>query len=58
MVFGSFADKLQKLILIEGKRYQKKGILNTIIASSLLFGMMYAALQIARNVWPKHIEDK
>jgi hypothetical protein len=44
--------KVARIVDIEIKRYKKKGLANIILALSLLFGLMYAALQLGKHCWP------
>lgn len=45
-------NKLQRLIAIEKKRYQKKGPINTAIGVALLFGLMWIGVTIGKHYWP------
>lgn len=56
--FESSYNKLLRVVLIERKRYEKKGVINILIALMLLLGLMWVALETARAYWPNHIEDK
>jgi sterol desaturase/sphingolipid hydroxylase (fatty acid hydroxylase superfamily) len=45
-------SKFQRLIAIEKKRYQKKGVVNTAIGIFLLFGLMWVSVTVGKACWP------
>ena len=50
-------SKLRELITIEKLRYQRKGVINTVIAITLLFLIIKSANLFFRAVWPAHVEN-
>ena len=53
----SLRHKLVKLYEIEALRYRKKGILNIIIAITLLFSVFWGASSFCKNYWPEEINN-
>jgi hypothetical protein len=51
-------EKMQRLIQIERKRYEKKGIVNSLIAVTILLGLMWVSVTVGKIYWPEHVENK
>ena len=54
----SIAEKFLMVYQLEKKKYQRKGLVSTIVGFSLLALMILVGREIAINFWPDNIEDK
>ena len=54
----SFFERLAMIFKIEKRKYERKGLISTIVGFSLLFSIIYIAREIGVRVWPEHVEDK
>ena len=54
----SLLKRLSMIPDIERKRYQLKGLVNTVLGFALLFGSICISREIGVKLWPEDIEDK
>lgn len=52
---GVLGDRCSRIIEIEKKKLEKKGLLNTVVGYLLLMSIIWVAQRIGKEIWPEHV---
>lgn len=53
-----FSQKIERIKLIEKRRFRDRGLKNTVLGTALLFIFFWVFRSIGKNLWPETIQNR